>query len=166
MNHLKPESSLALYQARAACAWSSNSQPLQLCLLCGCGGPPQVLPDSCCATCGSPLSESPTVHDQVQEMKGRRGAPRRGRNHLAVLQVGWPSSSMPVRWRDLSMTGLSLLAERMIDIDEVIRVTDSGIDALAQVVECRHHGRLHSVHARLLRVRYLQTSGMFVSTKA
>ena len=166
MNHLKPESSLTLYQAHATGAWSSDSQPLQLCLLCGCGGPPRVLPDSCCATCGSPLSEPPTVNEQIQDMEGRRGAPRRGRDHLAVLRIGWPSSSMPVRWRDLSMTGLSLLAERMIDIDEVIRVTDSGIDALAQVVECRHHGRLHSVHALLLRVRYLQTSGMFVSTKA
>lgn len=166
MNRPTPKQALVPYQAPAAGAWAGDSLPLQLCLLCGCGGPPKVLPDSCCASCGSPLAAPPTQHDLAQGMQGRRGAPRRGRDHLAMMHVGWPSSPMPVRWRDLSMTGLSLLAERVIDIDDMIRVTDSGVDALAQVVECRHQGRLHTVHARLLRVRFLQTSGMFVSTKA
>lgn len=156
---------LALNHTPAAAVWASDTQAMQLCLLCGCGGPPKVLPDSCCASCGSPLAALATQHDQAQEQKGRRGAMRRGRNHLATLHVGWPSSPMTVRWRDLSMSGLSLLTERMIDIDDVIRITDGGIDALAQVVDCRHQGRLYSVHARLLRARFLQSSGTFVSVK-
>ena len=88
------------------------------------------------------------------------------RDHLATMQVGWPSPEFAVRWRDLSLCGLSVIAERAVDIDVVIRIRDAGVDALAQVIECRHQGSLRSIHARLLRVRFVQTNGVFFSVKA
>ncbi len=152
--------------AQGGSVWAGASRAMALCLMCGSGGPPQVLPSSVCSSCGSPLASAPEAHGADLERQGRRGALRRSRNHLATLQLGWPSSSMPVRWRDLSLTGLSILTERMVDIEQIIRVSDAAIDTLAQVVECRHQGRLYTVHARMLRIRHIQASGVFVSIKA
>lgn len=166
MNPQHPNHSLVVLSTVAQePAWSDTSPPPQPCLLCRCSGLPKLLPDSACANCGSPLCAPPTLQDQGQEQKGRRGAARRDRNNLAILQQGWPSTPVPVRWRDLSNTGLSILVEQMIDIDEIIRVTDKGIDAVAQVVECRNQGRLYSVHGRILRVRHLQSSGSLVPSR-
>ena len=166
MNYLTRDHALALYNAPAAAAWDGEAQPLQLCLLCGSGGPPFVRPDSCCATCGSPLAPPPTPDARTLEHLGRRGAFRRGRDHVAMVNVGWPSTAIPVRWRDLSLTGLSVFAERPIAVDRTIRVHDAGVDVLAEVVDCRPQGPYFTVHARLLRARFLQTSGVFVSARA
>jgi hypothetical protein len=165
MNVLSRDRALAQY--RAPTAWDGeDAQPLQLCLLCGSVGPPIVRPESCCSTCGSPLAPPPTPDGRTLEHLGRRGALRRGRDNVAMVQVGWPSTPLPVRWRDLSLTGLSLHSERPIDVGQTIRVSDPGIDVVAQVVDCRHLGRYHTVHARLLRARFLQTSGVFISARA
>jgi hypothetical protein len=144
----------------------SNLRSYGLCLLCGCGGPPQVLPDSSCAGCGSPLAEPPLLAQAAADARGRRSVLRRARDHLASMHIGWPSPAYAVRWRDLSLAGLSIVAERAVDIGVVIRVSDAGVDALAQVVECRHQGPLRSIHARLLRVRFIQSNGVFFSVKA
>ncbi len=157
---------LGTLPSHEALAWTAASPSTHQCLLCGSGGPPKVLASSACATCGSPLAAAPLADGATQERQGRRTALRRGRNHLALLHTGWPSRTQPVRWRDLSITGLSIMAEDMIDIDQVIRISDSAIDVLAQVVECRHQGRLYSVHARILRARFLQTHGLFTSLRA
>lgn len=166
MTHLQSAKALDSPAARRGGQRLADLQSYGMCLLCGSGGPPQVLHDSCCASCGSPLAQPPLIDQATPEALGRRAALRRERDHLANLQVGWPSPDYAVRWRDLSLSGLSIMAERAVDIGVVIRVTDGGVDALAQVVECRHQGALRSIHARLLRVRFVQTSGVFCSVKA
>lgn len=166
MTHTQSAKALTAPAARRGSQQLSDLQSYGMCLLCGSGGPPQVLPDSCCASCGSPLAQPPLIDQATPEALGRRAALRRERDHLANMQVGWPSADYAVRWRDLSLTGLSIMAERSVDIGVVIRITDGGVDALAQVVECRHQGALRSIHARLLRVRFVQTSGVFFSAKA
>lgn len=166
MIHPSRQQALTLYRASAAGPWDDQPQPAQWCLLCGSTGPPAVRADSCCATCGSPLASPPEPDRRAPEPYGRRSALRRWRDHVASLQLGWPSTPFPVRWRDLSLTGLSVLAERPVPPGRTIRVSDAGIDLLAEVVDCRPIGRLHTVHARLLRARFLQTSGVFVSARA
>jgi hypothetical protein len=165
MNVLHRDHALAQYRARAA--WDGEeAQPLQVCLLCGADVPPVVRPESCCPTCGSPLAAPPMPDHRTLEHLGRRGALRRDRDNMATVQIGWPSTPMSVRWRDLSLTGLSLHSERPIAVNRTIRVTDPGIDLVAQVVDCRDLGRYHTVHARLLRARFLQTHGVFISARA
>lgn len=166
MNSPESVKALAPQPARRSHRRMSDLQSHGLCLLCGSGGPPQLLPDSSCANCGSPLAAPPVLEQTAPEIHGRRMAVRRERDHLATMQVGWPSPEYAVRWRDLSLTGLSIMAERSVDIGVVIRVSDSAVDALAQVVECRHRGGLRSIHARLLRMRFLQSNGVFFSAKA
>lgn len=136
-----------------------------VCLLCHSGGPPEVLPDSVCATCGSPLAAPPATDARAIELLGRRGALRSERDHVATVHQGWPSAPMSVRWRDLSLTGLCVLAEVPIPVGRVIRVSDRGVDVVAQVVDCRSAGRFHSVHGKLLRARFVQTSGVFLSAR-
>ena len=70
--------------------------------------------------------------------------------HVALLHVGWPSSPLPVRWRDLSLTGLSLYAPQPLAVGQRLRLVDSALEGVAEVVGCRPQGRLHVVHARLL----------------
>ena len=82
------------------------------------------------------------------------------------MQVGWPSAPLPVRWRDLSLTGLSLYAPQPLAPGQRLRLSDSALEVVAQVVACRPQGRLHVVHARLLTALLLQTTGVFVSAQA
>ena len=166
MNYPLPPKALSAAADRRAGPRVSGLQSHGTCLLCGSGSPPEVSPDSSCANCGSPLAEPPLLERTAPEAPGRRMALRRGRDHLATMQVGWPSPAFAVRWRDLSLSGLSIIAERTVDIGVVIRVSDPGVDALAQVVECRHQGALRSIHARLLRVRFAQTDVVSLPVKA
>ena len=165
MNQLRADLALAQYHAPTGASRSGVFRSYGVCLLCHSGGPPQVLPDSVCATCGSPLAAPPATDNRTSEMLGRRGALRRGRDHVALVYVGWPSLPTPVRWRDLSLTGLSVLSEMPMEVDQMIRVSDNGVNVLAQVVDCRPLDRLHTVHARLLRARFVQTSGVFLSAR-
>lgn len=123
-------------------------------------------PDARCPACQSPLALLPGPGAGAPDLPGRRGAVRRDQSHVALLHVGWPSPPVPVRWRDLSVTGLSLYVPRAMDKGQRLRVIDSALDAVAEVVGCRPQGRLYVVHARLLTLRLLQTTGVFVSARA
>ncbi|MBL0148185.1 MAG: hypothetical protein IPP87_05390 [Ideonella sp.] len=139
---------------------------LRACPMCGSGSPPRVWPDTRCAGCDSPLAMplDPVAHSQ--DKLQRRGALRRDRDHLARMHIGWPSAAVPVRWRDLSLTGLSLICEQPVPLGCRIRVIDEGFDGVAEVVGCAAQGRYHQLHGRLLSAMYLRSSGVFVSIKA
>ena len=84
------------------------TRPQRRCPLCQ---HPVVLtarPDARCPACHSPLAALPGPEASALDLLGRRGAVRRDQSHVALLHVGWPSQAMAVRWRDLSLTGLSL----------------------------------------------------------
>ena len=67
-----------------------------------------------------------------------------------MAHVGWPSLALPVRWHDLSMTGLSFYAPTLIPVRQPIRVVDSALEVVGVVVGCRAKGQLYTVRARLL----------------
>ena len=123
-------------------------------------------PDSRCPACHSPLARLPGTGPQGHELLGRRGAVRRDQSHVALVHVGWPSPALPVRWRDLSLTGLSFYAPQPIPAGQTLRLIDSAIEGVVQVVGCRAQGRVFTVHARLLTALLLQATGVFVSAQA
>lgn len=145
---------------------TQQALPQRRCPLCQ---HPVVLtarPDARCPACHSPLAALPGPEASALDMLGRRGAVRRDQSHVALLHVGWPSQPLAVRWRDLSLTGLSLYTPLPIAVGQRLRLVDSAIEGVVEVVGCRPQGRLHVVHARLLTALLLQATGVFVSTQA
>jgi len=122
--------------------------------------------DSRCPRCHSPLAALPGPGQRGQEGLGRRGAVRRDQSHVALIHVGWPSPAVAVRWRDLSLTGLSLYVPLPVAIGQRLRLIDSAIDGVAEVVRCRPQGRVQVLHARLLTAQLLQATGVFISATA
>lgn len=123
-------------------------------------------PDARCPACHSPLAALPGAEASAFDLLGRRGAVRRDQSHVALLHVGWPSQALAVRWRDLSLTGLSLYTPVPIAVGQRLRLVDSALEGVVEVVGCRPQGRLHVVHARLLTALLLQATGVFVSARA
>jgi hypothetical protein len=123
--------------------------------------------DARCPACHSPLAALPG-HDgaAAYDVLGRRGAVRRDQSHVALIHVGWPSAPVAVRWRDLSLTGLSLYVPLAVPAGQRLRLIDSAIDGVAEVVRCRPQGRVQVLHARLLTAQLLQPTGVFISTTA
>ena len=136
------------------------------CPLCQHRSAARLHADSRCSQCHSPLATLPAADHQGHELLGRRGAVRRDQSHVALVHVGWPSPALPVRWRDLSLTGLSFYAPRPLRSGQRLRLVDSALEGVVEVVGCRAQGRVFTVHARLLTALLLQATGVFVSAQA
>jgi len=136
------------------------------CPLCQHPAGPVLRSDSRCGRCHSPLAALPGPGQHGHEGLGRRGAVRRDQAHVAMMNVGWPSQAQPVRWRDLSLTGLSLYVAQPLPIGTRLRLVDNALEAVAEVLRCRAQGRVHVVHAQLLTALLLQSTGVFMSTLA
>ena len=120
------------------------------CPLCGDTLPPVIRSDTRCATCASPLATPARFSGNRRELIGRRSSVRGNRNEAALAHVGWPSLALQVRWRDLSLTGLSFFAPALIPVKQPIRIIDDKLEVVGVVVGCRAKGQLYTVHARLL----------------
>ena len=140
--------------------------PVSACPLCAQAVSPPVRQDSRCSHCHSPLARLPEPSHAGQELFGRRGAVRRHQDHVAQVHLGWPAPALPVRWRDLSLSGLSFYAARAVPVGQRLRLIDSALEGVVEVVNCRAQGRVHTVHARWLTGLLLQTTGVFVSAQA
>lgn len=137
------------------------------CPLCGLPGPHHPRPDSRCTRCHAPLAALPVPGSQAHELLGRRGAVRRDRQHAASLQVGWPGQPVVVRWRDLSLTGLSLYTPAALAPGQRVHLIDGALEAVAEVVDSRRaQGPWHLMHGRLISAMLLQPTGVFVSARA
>ncbi|MDT7836405.1 DnaJ domain-containing protein [Aquabacterium sp. OR-4] len=137
------------------------------CPLCSLAGSVQPRPDSRCSRCHAPLAALPVPGSQAHELLGRRGAVRRDRHHVASLQVGWPGQPVAVRWRDLSLTGLSLYTPAALAVGQRVHLIDGALEAVAEVVEShRAQGPWHLMHGRLISAMLLQATGVFVSAQA
>ncbi len=151
---------------RAAQAGVAGQWPAPCCPLCQHRNAAALRADSRCGQCRSPLAALPGADQHGHELLGRRGAVRRDQNHVALVSVGWPAPALPVRWRDLSLTGLSFYAPQPIRSGQRLHLVDSALEAVVVVVGCRAQGRVFTVHARLLTVLLLQATGVFVSAQA
>ena len=161
-----PEWPLSGPVAHPGAAAAGLLEALRRCALCQ---HPVVLtaqPDARCPACHSPLAALPGHEAGSHELLGRRGAVRRDQSHVALIHVGWPAPAVAVRWRDLSLTGLSLYVPQPVPPGQRLRLLDSAIDGVAEVVRCRPQGRVHVLHGRLLTATLLQPTGVFISTSA
>lgn len=136
----------------------------QWCALCGHHTAASRRRDGRCTRCGSPLAPPLAVGDGVPGT--RRGALRRNRNEAALMQVGWPAPLEPVRWNDLSLSGLSFFCNQPIAPGAVVRLYDDALEAVAEVVGCERDGSIYRIGARLLTVLFLRSRGVFVSASA
>ena len=145
-----------------------GGQPLpdRRCPLCQFPVAPAPRPDSRCPRCHSPLAALPGPGHHDPDTLGRRGAVRRDQGHVAMVHVGWPPVAQPVRWRDLSLTGLSLYVAQPLPPGTRLRLVDPALEAVAEVIRCRPQGRVQVVHAQLLTALLLQSTGVFMSTLA
>lgn len=162
-----PAATSVLVPASAAAATAvALSRSAYRCPLCRQASASPVRADSRCGNCHSPLATLAGADPQSHELLGRRGAVRRNQNHVALVHVGWPSPTLPVRWRDLSLTGLSFYAPCSLRAGQRLRLIDSALEGVVEVVGCRAQGRVFTVHARLLTALLLQSTGVFVSAQA
>lgn len=172
MTHLpRPPPDLTCTPALAL-ASAATAAPLLMarlahrCPLCRQASASPLRADSRCGNCHSPLATLAGAAPHGHELLGRRGAVRRNQNHVALVHVGWPSPTLPVRWRDLSLTGLSFYAPCSLPAGQRLRLIDSALEGVVEVVGCRAQGRVFTVHARLLTALLLQSTGVFVSALA
>ena len=156
----------AALAAVAAQAAATGQWPAPRCPLCQHSSAAPLRADSRCSQCHSPLAALPGADQHGHELLGRRGAVRRDQSHVALVHVGWPSPALPVRWRDLSLTGLSFYAPCSLRAGLRLRLIDSALEGVVEVVGCRAQGRVFTVHARLLTALLLQRTGVFVSAQA
>lgn len=136
------------------------------CPVCGTALPSSIHLDTRCVHCDAPLASLPASDSAAHELFGRRGSVRRDRTQVGTMFVGWPATRMAVRWRDLSLTGLSVYSAHPVASGQVVRVVDNALDVVARVVSTRTSGQAYTVHARLLTAIFTQTAGVFVSAKA
>ncbi|MGH8075734.1 MAG: J domain-containing protein [Lysobacter sp.] len=136
------------------------------CPICRAALPAQIRPDTRCARCDAPLAAPPRWDVAANVLFGRRGSARRDRSQLATMSIGWPAVHQPVRWRDISLTGLSVHTQHALPPLQMVRIVCPALDVVAQVVSCRRSGKSFTVHARLVSVIFTQTTGVFVSEKA
>lgn len=126
--------------------------------------PAHIQRDSRCLGCDSPLFRLP-AHERG-ELFGRRRAPRNARPMQATLRLPLKPGDHPARLRDLSLTGLCLLATVPAPERSAVRVMTANFDAVAVVVSCRRQGSDWVLHGELLTLQLLSRQGVFVSAQA
>lgn len=146
-------------EAASAAPAASPMAPLTACPVCAAALPAHIEAHTHCSTCAGPLAPPPRTASQASELFGRRGHTRRPKDHAVQLRWGWPAREMTVRWRDLSLGGLSVLAPEPVPEGDVIRLLDPALDAVAAVVSCRANGSAYAVHARMLTADFLRARG-------
>jgi hypothetical protein len=135
------------------------------CPFCRAGAPREIQANTRCHQCNSPLAPPPALPLKRNELFGRRTVPRMSRSDTVTLIAGWQTPARTAQLRDLSMTGVSVIADIKIEAQQVIRVIAPLFDILATVVSCRTDGRRVEVHASLLHAIFMRPKGVVVCVK-
>jgi curved DNA-binding protein CbpA len=135
------------------------------CPFCRAGAPKEIQANTRCQQRGSPLAPPPARPLKRNELFGRRTVPRMSRSDAVTLIASWQTPGRTAQLRDLSMTGVSVIADIKIEARQVIRLIAPLFDILATVVSCRSDGRRIEVHASLLTAIFMRPKGVVVSVK-
>jgi hypothetical protein len=142
-----------------------RSKSAPVCALCGAARTLEILPNTRCDHCDSPLAPAPVRPSGKPELLGRRAMPRMSRNDAVHLLPAWGTPSRGARLRDLSMTGIRLVADVTVAKNQAIRITGPMFDIVAVVVACRSDGRRVEIHASLLTAIFMNPKGVVVSVR-
>ena len=135
------------------------------CPFCHAGAPAAILPATRCRRCDSPLALPPARPLGKSELFGRRAVPRMHRCDIVTLVAAWQAAARTAELRDLSVTGISVICDQRIALQQVIRIIGPLFDILATVVGCRSVARRVEVHASLLKAIFMRQKGVVVSVK-
>ena len=124
-------------------------------------------PGARCGACASPLELAlPMPGARMQELFGRRAAPRIRKAADFRIYPEWPHQGHPAQLRDVSPTGISLLCEYAAQRAQILKLEGSLLTAIAKVVSVRTGARGGvSIHAAFLTAELLTRAGGFVSVK-
>jgi hypothetical protein len=137
------------------------------CPYCGQGFGARPSADTRCVRCQSPLSPALAVDSAAPEMLGRRRGERFAREVDAIVRVAGLGENRAARLRDLSFTGLSLVAVQRIPKGTAFRLTAPNFETIAVSVGCRPAGAAFTTHAQLLTLLMVRSGqGLFVSMRA
>jgi hypothetical protein len=136
------------------------------CAFCSRPAPPPRRAGQRCTRCDAPLAPPPGPRDATRELVGRRAARRVPKDHPVILLQGFGAKPLRATLRDLSATGLRLLAPIAVPAGTVLRVTNAELDAVALVVSCRRSAHQCLLHAELLAADFAARAGVLVATTA
>jgi hypothetical protein len=122
-------------------------------------------PDPRCGRCKAPLMAPPTPDPAAREFFGKRLTARFTKNRPVSLLPGWELEPWAVTMRDLSLSGICVIAEATLPVDRVVWIVDDDFEALAVVVSSRRAAGAFSVHARFLTLRPVR-GGLLVAARA
>jgi curved DNA-binding protein CbpA len=143
----------------------SSARMARVCAFCAEPRPREILPDTRCDQCDSPLAPAPGRPAGKNELFGRRAMPRMSRSDAVHFLPAWQAPARAARLRDLSMTGISLVTDVTVAKHQTIRITAPLFDILAVVVACRSDGRRVEIHASVLTAIFMHPKGVVVSVR-
>ncbi|MFA7506380.1 MAG: DnaJ domain-containing protein [Burkholderiaceae bacterium] len=147
-------------------AWTMADEDGEHCPWCALAVPVTIKPATRCARCRAPLAKPPAPDAQAQEILGRRGASRRPRANLAIMQRQDGGATLSVRLRDLSLSGLGLVTTTAVADDTRVWIQAQDFEAIATIVGSQREYGDHILHARLLSLALTRRTGVFVSETA
>jgi len=138
------------------------------CPFCGMHAPGARGSEARCGHCASPLAPLPlAAGDHIRELFGRRSAPRISKAAALRLYPSWPHQGLPAQLRDVSCTGISLLAHYHPRTSQILKFEGPFLSGIARVVSVRNAAQgAVSIHASLLTAELATRTGAFVSDKA
>lgn len=127
----------------------------------------QIAPGLRCTGCDCALGPAPAPQHAPSEILGRRRGPRHARPVDARLRLPGETVERPVRLRDLSLTGLSLVAPFAVPRGTPISLRADTFETVALTVACRPATLHWTVHARLLTLEMLRRErGVWLNARA
>jgi hypothetical protein len=106
----------------------------------------------------------PAPDPAAREFFGKRRSARFTKNRPVRLLPGWELEPWAVTMRDLSLSGVCVIAEAALPVDRVVRIMDDDFEALAVVISSRRTAGAFAVHARFLTLRPAR-GGLLVTAK-
>lgn len=140
---------------RPADPWSWLAE--QRCPFCATPFAARAAEEPRCPHCGSPLATAPESTQLPGELIGRRRGERVAHAADARIRLPGQPGEHVVRLRDLSLTGLSLVATLRPPRGSAFRIVTPRFDAVAVVVATGPAGIGYTVHARLLTLQLLRS---------
>jgi curved DNA-binding protein CbpA len=155
--------------ARAPAARTEKPQTVlrvaNACAFCQAPVPHEIMPQTRCGHCDSPLAAPPPRPVDKNELFGRRAVPRMSRTDAVRFLPAWQMPALNARLRDLSMSGIRVVTNTIVAKGQVIRITGPLFDIVATVVGCRTDGRRVEIHAALLTAIFMNPKGVVVSVR-